>query len=390
MKTFEFTSPVRLKPTVKSTLEEKLVYSSKNISSVTINTVSEGKPLITVVCNEDTDTTAVQKTMEDLIRGFSRGFLEIEKEILFDRSDVSVPGKTDVYDEMKEQGWVFEYETGRVMLNGSAARLYDFFDREFVKIAEQYNASPVNFPTLISVDTLKKADYFASFPHHITLATHLVEDPEKITAFSEAYSGDKDLDLTEVSEKTAHVCSPAVCFHLYQALEGQNLDKVVRKTAIGPCFRYESSNMKTLERLWDFHMREIIFVGPVNEVDELRLSAMEPVMNFVDAIGLRSHIETASDPFFVNNYSGQTFYQLSHKTKYELRLYLPYKEDHSLAAASFNWHQSFFGNRFQINAGENESGTACVAFGVERWVYAFCCQFGLDPDNWPSYVLENW
>jgi len=390
MKTFEFISPVRLKPTVKSTLEDKLVYSAKNINSVTINTSVEGKPLIVVECAEDVDAITVQTTMEEMIRSFSKGFLEVEKEILFDRSDREVPGNEDIYDEMIKKGWLHEYETGRVMLDMDAARLYDFFDREFVKIANQYNADVVNFPTLISVETLKKADYFASFPHHITLATHLVEDVEKITKFSEAWSSDNDIDLSGVSEKTAHVCSPAVCFHLYQALEGKKLDGVVRRTAIGPCFRYESSNMKTLERLWDFHMREIIFVGPVNEVDELRLSAMEPVMEFVDSIGLRSHIETASDPFFVNNYSGQTFYQLSHKTKYELRLYLPYKENHSLAAASFNWHQSFFGNRFHIDAGTDESGTACVAFGVERWVYAFLVQFGLNPENWPSRVRDNY
>jgi len=30
-------------------------------------------------------------------------------------------------------------------------------------------------------------------------------------------------------------------------------------TAMGKCFRYESSNLSGLERLWDFNMREIVF-----------------------------------------------------------------------------------------------------------------------------------
>ncbi|MBU1536726.1 hypothetical protein KKF84_15485, partial [Myxococcota bacterium] len=103
-----------------------------------------------------------------------------------------------------------------------------------------------------------------------------------------------------------------------------------------------------------------------------------------------SHIETASDPFFVSNYAGQTFYQLSHKTKYELRLYLPQKEGASLAAASFNWHQTFFGSKFHIQANGEDAGTGCVAFGVERWIYAFVSQYGLNIANWPPYLLENW
>ncbi|MBN2723564.1 MAG: hypothetical protein JXR95_05770 [Deltaproteobacteria bacterium] len=389
MKNHEFISPLKLKPTVKTALEEKLVYAGKGVKSVEIIPEENSRPLIRFSCDEFSDEESIQIEMEKMIRGFSRGFLEVEKEILFDQRERQVPGKTDVYDEMISRGWVHEYETGRVSLDDKAADLYNFFDAEFVKIADGYGARPIQFPTLISMETLRKADYFASFPHHITLATHLIEDAEKITEFSKRYSDEGDMDLSEVTEKTEHVCSPAVCFHLYQALEGEKLDGVVRRTAIGPCFRYESSNMKTLERLWDFHMREIIFVGPSSEVDELRKTAMKPVMELVDRIGMKSHIETASDPFFVNNYSGQTFYQLSHKTKYELRLHLPFREDHSLAAASFNWHQTFFGNRFSISAGGEESGTACVAFGVERWVYAFLVQFGMDPAYWPQYVLDN-
>ena len=32
-------------------------------------------------------------------------------------------------------------------------------------------------------------------------------------------------------------------------------------TAAGHCFRYESRNIRGLERLWDFTMREIIYCG---------------------------------------------------------------------------------------------------------------------------------
>lgn len=389
MKKITLPSPVRLKQGIRQTLKEKLVYVAQGVKGVSFENAQEKKPLIVLEYEGDMDENLLKGKASDMVRAFARGFMEVEKEILFDRQDVEPINHDPIYEQLLERGWVHAYETGRVLLSGPAKRLFDFFDNEFAKIGQRYGAIPDKYPVLIGVDTLKKADYFASFPHHITIASHLVEDIEGIKAFqSKAEEG--VVDFSPIDKESGHVCSPAVCFHLYQALEGQTLDEVVCRTAVGPCFRYESGNMATLERLWDFTMREIIFVGPSDKVDALRQSAMEPVMELVDNLGLQSHIETASDPFFVNNYAGQTFFQLSHKTKYELLLTLPQQEGKAIAAGSFNWHQQFFGGKFGIKAEGEEAGTACVAFGVERWVYAFLSQYGLDQSRWPTYLLENW
>jgi len=387
-----FESPVRLKDTVITTLHEKLVYTAPGISGVAITPVEGQKPVVSFDYEGDLPEAEVVAKASELIREFSRGFLEVEKEILHDRRDVVPAWSEPVYEAMKDAGWVVEYETGRVMLAGPAARLFAFFDAEFARIAVDYDAPPVKFPVLISVATLQKADYFASFPHHITLASHLVEDAAILKDLVKTASESPEkLHFEGPCMCTEHVNSPAVCFHYYEALSGKTLDGVRRSTAVGPSFRYEAGNLRTLERLWDFTMREIIFVGPSDEVDALRMSAMAPVMALVEALGLRSHIETASDPFFVGNYAGQTFYQLSHRTKFELRLYLPFETDRSLAAASFNWHQQFFGSRFGITTAAGEpAGTACVAFGVERWVYAMVAQHGLDTTKYPKYLLERW
>ncbi len=392
MPVIRFESPVRLKETVMAALREKLVYTVPGISDVQIEAGGGAKPEIRFEYSGDLPESAVIERATALVRDFSRGFLEVEREILHDRRHVVPAWNEPVYEAMIQAGWVVPYETGRVMLAGPAARLFAFFDAEFARIARTYEAQPVKFPVLISVDTLKKADYFASFPHHITLASHLVEDAQLLKSVVEAATRNPQ-DLTFPGEClcTSHVNSPAVCFHYYEALSGRRLDSVARVTAVGPSFRYEAGNLRTLERLWDFTMREIVFVGPTGEVDELRMSAMNPVMELVDELGLKSHIETASDPFFVGNFAGQTFYQLSHRTKFELRLYLPFEAERSLAAASFNWHQQFFGSRFGITVpGGEPAGTACVAFGVERWVYAFVAQYGLDPARYPAYLLQRW
>lgn len=391
MKKIQFESPVRLKKTVQDALSEKLVYVAPGVTSVRIEEMDGAKPMISFDYVGDATEEDLVERAKSLAKEFSRGFLEVEREILHNRRHVVPVNTSPVHDDMVNAGWVHEYETGRAMLAGPAARLFAFFDARFADIAQGFDAPPVKFPVLIHMDTLHKADYFASFPHHITLASHLVEDAGILQSLVDCcQKNPESLRFEGEHMATRHVNSPAVCFHFYEALSGRNLTEVMRSTAVGPCFRYESGNMQTLERLWDFTMREIIFVGDTHEVDRLRMSAMEPVMELVDALGLRSHIETASDPFFVGNFAGQTFYQLSHRTKYELRLYLPFESDRSLAAASFNWHQQFFGTRFGIQAGDQPAGTACVAFGVERWVYAFVAQYGLDVDKYPAWLLERW
>ena len=57
--------------------------------------------------------------------------------------------------------------------------------------------------------------------------------------------------------------------------------------------------------------------------------------------------------------------------------------------ASFNRHEDFFGSRFNIRQPTGESAhTSCVAFGLERWVCAFFCQYGVDEAAWPQAVRD--
>ena len=76
--------------------------------------------------------------------------------------------------------------------------------------------------------------------------------------------------------------------------------------------------------------------------------------------------------------------------KYELRL--PIGEGRTLAAASFNFHEDFFGSSFDIRrpAGDGDEDatviTACAGVGLERFAYAFLCRHGVDPAAWPEPV----
>ena len=58
-----------------------------------------------------------------------------------------------------------------------------------------------------------------------------------------------------------------------------------------------------------------------------------------------------------------------------------------LAASSFNLHRDFYTSVYDIAfADETRAESACMGFGLERWLYAFVRQKGLDPVGWPDPV----
>jgi seryl-tRNA synthetase len=269
--------------------------------------------------------------------------------------------------------------------------LIEFFDRELSRMAKKFSAPPFQFPSLVGADALDRCKYIRSFPHSLTFVSHLREDLDLIQEFARAarWNGE-DLECPRESlSRIECLLAPSVCFHWYAWLRDSRLLEPRSITAIGKCFRYESGNLKTLERLWDFTMREIIFVGPREFVLDQRQKAVDDTVTLFDEWGLSFEIKSATDPFFIEDYSSQTIFQSAFELKYEARASLPYKGD-TLAVGSFNYHQDFFGRSFNISGESGEAlHTSCVGFGLERLALAFLAQYGLDLGRWPEAVAAG-
>jgi len=105
-------------------------------------------------------------------------------------------------------------------------------------------------------------------------------------------------------------------------------------------------------------------------------------------LGMAYTIESATDPFFGSDAEMLSRFQSTFSLKYEIRATLPYSSG-SLAVGSFNYHQDHFGRAFNITLRDAGSAcTACTAVGLERWAFAFLCQFGSDKRDWPKDVVE--
>jgi seryl-tRNA synthetase len=184
--------------------------------------------------------------------------------------------------------------------------------------------------------------------------------------------------------------SPAVCYHLYFALADQPLPGgQFVATAVGNCFRFEAINLVSLERLWNFTMREVIFVGSKEFVLQNRETARQRMAGVFEKVGLAYRVESANDPFFIGEFRKQAAFQSAFQLKFEIRARLPFK-DSTLAVGSYNYHQDFFGRQLNIALPDGSPAhTGCVAFGLERMAYAFLSQYGLEPAGWPEFVRQG-
>ena len=287
---------------------------------------------------------------------------------------------------------IHQLGTGQVALEGLPLQLFNYFDRAFEGFGHPWNAMPVLTPTLIPARVLAKCDYFRSFPQNVTFACHLFEDADRISDFRTRHHDRDDLDDRALTDmETPEAClSPAVCYHVYHL----NHDRTVPASGLvygvcGKCFRYESSNMSDLRRLWDFTMREVVFLGDRDQVLKHREKSIEMMGRFLEEHQLAGEIRTASDPFFIApDALGKTYFQLSSETKYEISLMLP--DEARLAVGSHNYHTDFFGRAFNVEVeGAGLMHSVCVAFGLERWVHAFLAQHGDEPSHWPEPVREG-
>lgn len=283
-----------------------------------------------------------------------------------------------------------DYEgAGLTVLQGVPLQLWEYFDRCFAEFGRPWKPKPMRAPTLIPTTVLARCDYFRSFPHNVTFACHLPEEPARIEAFRKRHHQRETLDDQALADMvTPEAClSPAVCYHAYYA----NRDTVLPAEPlvyrmVGKCFRYESSNTRDLRRLWDFTMREVVFLGGREAILAERTKGMELFQSFLEDHRIAAEIRTASDPFFIApDAAAKTYFQISSDTKFEISMVLP--DDGRLAVGSFNYHGDFFGKAFNVKLpNDTPMHSVCFAWGMERWVYAFLAQHGAEPSKWPDVM----
>lgn len=373
-------------------VQAKLAYVDEEIATALVAPAGD---LITLTLKSVLDAPhreIVEGKVQRVVESMVKGVRKLRQQVLEDYLDKPVPFNADPMDELLRSKQVVQESTGLYTLGPLLCRLIDYFEKHFLGLADSFGAQPYRFPTLIPASFLGRVNYFRSFPHSLTFATHLRGDLDVIEQFAENACCDEHGLSTPMESfaKIETLLSPAVCYHLYFALADAPLPGgALTATAVGNCFRYESSNLVSLERLWNFTMREVIFVGSQNFVLEQRDIGRQRMQAVLEETGLAYRVESANDPFFIGEFRQQALFQSAFQLKYEIRARLPYK-DSTLAVGSYNYHQDFFGRHLNITLPDGgPAHTGCIAFGLERMAMAFVSQYGLDMKRWPEAVRKS-
>jgi seryl-tRNA synthetase len=302
------------------------------------------------------------------------------------------PYYVGVNDELVKRGWMHDYGKGQVAYSGPVFKLAKLInDKSGELYKSAFNAKDSHFPAMIDADTLHKCGYFDSHPNAVTFVGNVIEDFDAIEEFRRANSCSEGALMPQ--QDHIHIdgmcLNPAACFPCYPTLTGQKFEEGQCYTWLGRVFRYESRNINGLDRLYEFNVRELVFVGNEEYVRDCRAKALPIVEELASFMDIDCQVQTATDPFFATVSAAKKFWQAAQEVKNEIKIPALGNDGSQkmLACGSINLHGNFFGKRFGFTCENGEPAqTGCVGLGIERWVLAAFTQHGFDEKRWPEAV----
>ncbi|MEK0316184.1 amino acid--ACP ligase [Cohnella sp. 56] len=273
-------------------------------------------------------------------------------------------------------------ENGSVK-RGLAVTLTRQIDDLLIGWAQRHGAELRSYPAMIPVATLQKCRYIPTFPqniHFVSEFPHRLQELEKVR---------ESEDLNALARLSPYALAPAVCFHCYAELSDSRLHEPLVLTARGTCCRHEAAWRLGNHRLNEFSMREVVLFGDAAFIEDERKRFMEEAWDLFEALGLAGRMETASDPFYFSEESGKGQQQMMGNMKYELIVNAG-ADAGSFSIASFNDMDTSLCKPFGVlDGGANPMHSGCMAFGIDRWVYALLAYYGTDYGKWPPGVRNT-
>ena len=242
----------------------------------------------------------------------------------------------------------------------------------------EFGATEYRFPSMISARSLAPIDYLKSFPHLATFVTSCDRREESLKSLADECGNAEQIPVCDDRmEPVEQLLTPAACYHFYPRFAGSRLASPLFLTTNGQCYRREEEYLP-LQRQWCFDMRESVCIGDRATIERFTEDCRERIETLFVALRLDVDWQTATDPFFDPQADPKALAQILEPTKKELCT------RDSLAIASINKHRSFFGECYDIRFDDDAAHSACVAFGIERWLYAMIQVHGGDAATWPT------
>ena len=299
--------------------------------------------------------------------------------------------KQNIATQLVDEGWIKLLKQQDLEFSKEMIQLLDFFDKSFVDYfsAHIVDYKAVKYSPLIPLYYIEKLKYLQTSPNHLMCASTInTEKTKDFVESIERLGGTLSSSACEHFNIPCNVLQTAPCLKIYFSLEDSELEKNQIYTVKGDCYRNEGKNIFLLERLLCFTQREFVFIGLKEFVEEHQKNALTWTIEWLDSLGIKACCRLANDPFFIKEEQHEDGYILPKNIKYEVCAYIPYKDDY-ISVASFDTHGNFFSKTFNFNLkGEKTVWSGCIGLGLERLVWSFLQQYGLDANKWPT-VIKN-
>ena len=237
---------------------------------------------------------------------------------------------------------------------------------------------------MIKLESLRKANHLSSFPEHLLFNFHLDENLDNLNKFAKKNTINKFNQIGKIE----YIQNPSTCFHCYSIRENKNISSNIAISAITKCNRYEASNNDNFERLLEFYLREVIFLGSSRYISKTRKETLDLTKKLSHRWDIAGKIVSSNDPFFTNDYKSKSFFQLKLNLKYEFKCDLPFL-NRKVSIMSSNVHGDTFSKNFKIKNKNKFLQTGCMGFGLERFAMVIIAQHGLDKNKWPKKLKDD-
>jgi seryl-tRNA synthetase len=314
----------------------------------------------------------------------------IPAKVIFSHTENKPQCSEDVFAKLVESGDISVLSDGIMALKGLPLQMMEVLDRKLVDFAKNQKAQKILLPITVNFKNLLDSHYFDRTPQHANFLSTIEEDARSISNFSKHFKKNNEIDKDLI--KSPHsMCRSAVCLNSYPTMRDKKFsnEESVILTAEGRVFRHEYKKVNSLERLYEFSCREIIYLGKPEFV-KARLKECENwFINFLNEYNINGLIKSATDPFFMENARNLQFYQAAEDSKYEIRALNPFTST-DVSIGSLNFHGNHFSKSYNITFENGEHvSSGCVGFGLERTVFTIIAQFGVDTKKWPAN-LKNY
>ncbi|EOX4352606.1 TPA: hypothetical protein ACMDVO_003518 [Vibrio cholerae] len=269
---------------------------------------------------------------------------------------------TDITSELLDEGLISYSKGGEFYYSEELRQAIESVDKKFLEYFTNFQAIEYLYSQpLIAVNSLSKIQSLDRLSREALIATHF--DGVHIDKMDQS-----------VGSSTAALQS-APCLKVYLHFEGEEIYDDRLLSTRGMCFRNETKELFTFERMMAFNQRELIVIGDVNFVQEKRDFLINEYVKFLKHLGLEAFVESANDPFFMDT-ENKGKYQISGDVKTEIRA--PLSDQKTISVGSFDYHGTFFGQKCSITKGSETAQSGCLGIGLERVVWTALQQKGLE------------